>query len=166
MILRIVISLSGQQLSVLDRAADGAESVVARYPISSAALGAGERRDSFQTPRGRHEIAEKIGAGAPLHTVLRARKATGEIWSPELSVAHPDSDWILTRILWLSGCEPGVNSGGEVDTKSRYIYIHGTDEENRLGQAVSHGCIRMDNQAIIGLFDLVEIGTPVEIRED
>jgi lipoprotein-anchoring transpeptidase ErfK/SrfK len=133
------------------------------YAVSTSKHGAGEIRGSFKTPRGRHVVRAKIGAGAPLNTVFRGRRPTGEIYSPELARANPDRDWILTRILWLSGTEIGSNRLGLVDTMRRYIYIHGTPDTEPLGSPGSIGCIRMANCDVVELFDLVPAGTPVEI---
>lgn len=160
--LQLRVSLSCQTLEVLD----GEGRVLRCYPISTAAKGAGELQGSFQTPRGRHRVRAKIGAGCPLGTVFSGRRPTGEIWTPELEAAHPGRDWILTRILWLSGCEPGFNRLGCVDTMRRYIYIHGTADTTPLGQPLSHGCIRMGNRDIMELFDLVPVYTPVDIVEN
>jgi len=134
--------------------------------ISTAANGAGEQNDSGCTPRGRHYIRAKIGGGCKRNTVFSARRPTGEILTPVLSEQFPGRDWILTRILWLCGMESGKNRLGEVDTMRRYIYIHGTADETQLGKPVSHGCIRMNNDDIIRLFDLVDVGTTVNICED
>ncbi len=120
---------------------------------------------SFKTPRGRHRIRAKIGAGQPVNTVFVGRRPTGEIFTPELAARHPDRDWILTRILWLSGCEPGFNRLGEVDSMRRYIYIHGAPDTVPMGVPASHGCIRMRNVDVMDLFDRVPVGTPVEILE-
>lgn len=157
--MKIKIFLATQTLELLDEAGQ----VVARYPVSTAANGAGELRGSFCTPRGRHIVRAKIGAGQPENTVFVRRRPTGEIYTPELAAQHPGRDWILTRILWLSGCEPGFNRLGEVDTMRRYIYIHGSPDEVPMGVPGSHGCIRMRNRDIVELFDQVEHGTPVEI---
>ena len=127
--------------------------------------GAGEREGSECTPRGRHVICAKIGAGAPLNAVFVGRQATGETWSPQLAAAFPDRDFILTRILWLDGCEEGRNRGGNVDTKRRYIYIHGTPDTETMGVPGSHGCIRMRNADVVALFDAVKEGTEVVIGE-
>ncbi len=162
---RITVNLAEQRLYVWEPADDGMPRQIARYLISSAALGAGERQGSFQTPRGRHQITEKIGGEAPIHAVFRARQPTGVIWSAESAAHQPGQDWILSRILWLSGLEPGKNLGGEVDTHARYIYIHGTADEARLGTPVSHGCIRMGNADIIELFEMIDVGTVVDIVE-
>lgn len=134
-----------------------------RYAVSTAANGPGELNGSYRTPRGRHVIRAKIGAGAPVNAVFVKRRPTGEIYTPELGETHPGRDWILTRILWLSGCEVGFNRLGMCDTMRRYIYIHGTPEATRLGTPGSKGCIRMRNTDLIELFDIVKPGTPVEI---
>lgn len=151
-----------QRLYLWEPFPDG-DMLIREYPVSTARNGLGERNGSYCTPRGRHCIAEKIGAGQPLYTVFKARVPTGEIWSPELARIKPDCDWILTRILWLEGLEEGKNKGSTVDSHSRYIYIHGTDEEHLIGTPVSHGCIRMKNADMAELFELVEEGTEVRI---
>jgi lipoprotein-anchoring transpeptidase ErfK/SrfK len=158
---RIHISLADQRLSLFGP--DGA--CIRRYPVSTALNGPGEVMDSGCTPRGLHTVRARIGAGAPVGTVFRGRRPTGEIWSPELAARHPQRDWILSRILWLSGCEPGRNRLGRVDSMRRYIYIHGTADDQPLGKALSHGCVRMRNRDVIELFELVPAGTPVEICE-
>jgi lipoprotein-anchoring transpeptidase ErfK/SrfK len=144
---------------------DDAGTLIRRYRVSTAKNGAGEQRGSFRTPRGRHVIRARIGAGAPANTVFVRRRPTGELWSSELAAAHPGRDWILTRILWLSGCEPGVNRLGEVDTMRRYIYLHGSPDTAEMGVPGSIGCVRMRNRDIIELFDLVPAGTPVRITD-
>jgi lipoprotein-anchoring transpeptidase ErfK/SrfK len=121
--------------------------------------------DSECTPRGNHVIDEKIGDGCPLNTVFVGRRATGEIYTAELREQQPARDWILTRILWLRGTEPGRNLGANVDSKARYIYIHGTPDETRLSVPGSRGCIRMRNRDIVELYDAVEVGTAVELLE-
>jgi hypothetical protein len=137
--------------------------LIREYRVSTAKNGLGEQSGSYCTPRGRHRIAEKIGANQPLYAVFKARVPTGEIWSRELAQEKPGCDWILTRILWLEGLEEGKNRGGTVDSHSRYIYIHGTDEEHLIGTPVSHGCIRMKNADVAELFDLIEEGAEVRI---
>jgi lipoprotein-anchoring transpeptidase ErfK/SrfK len=161
MLVSLRISLAQQSLELLD----GAGKLLRRYAVSTALKGAGEQRGSFCTPRGRHVVRARIGAGSPLGAVFKGRRPTGEIWSPELAASHPGKDWILSRILWLSGSEPGRNRLGKVDTMQRYIYIHGTADSEALGEPRSHGCIRMRNQDIIELFDLVPAGTPVNILD-
>ena len=136
-----------------------------RFEVSTAANGVGERRGSHCTPRGRHYVRAKVGAGAAFNTVFARRRPTGEVWSPELAAQHPGRDWILTRILWLCGCEVGINRLGEVDTFRRYIYIHGAPDSAAMGVPGSIGCIRMRNADVVDLFDLVPAGTPVIISE-
>ena len=161
----IDVSLAAQQL-FLYQASDEGDILLCQYPVSTARNGAGELEGSFCTPRGAHRIAQKIGEGAPLFAVFKARVATGEIWTPQLEAEEPGRDWILSRILWLDGLEPGNNQGGDVDSHARYIYIHGTNEEDKIGTPVSHGCIRMCNADVAALYDLVSVDTRVNIRED
>jgi len=137
---------------------------VKEYLVSTAKNGPGELIDSECTPTGRHIIAEKIGAGCAPNTVFVGRRPTGEIYDPKVRQACSGGNWILTRILWLSGQEPGRNQGGEVDSYRRHIYIHGAPPEAAMGQPGSIGCIRMRNQDIIELFDLVDVGTRVTIN--
>lgn len=139
--------------------------MVADYPVSTGARGGGEREGSQQTPRGRHEIHVMIGAGEPEGAVFVGREPTGEICTPEAARAEPERDWILTRILWLTGLEPGHNRDGDVDTLGRYVYIHGTPDEASLGTPASRGCIRMSNADVLDLFERVEAGLPVDIVE-
>jgi lipoprotein-anchoring transpeptidase ErfK/SrfK len=159
---RIRISIADQSLSLLDDA--GAE--LRRYSVSTAKNGPGERQGSNCTPRGRHVVRAKIGAGMPVDTVFVGRRPTGEIWSPSLAAEHPGRDWILTRILWLSGCEVGFNRLRDVDTMRRYIYIHGSPDAVPMGVPGSIGCVRMRNADLVELFERVPAGTPVEIVEE
>lgn len=159
--MKIRIDIGRQALDLLDEAGK----VLRHYAVSTAANGPGEQRGSYRTPRGRHVIRAKIGAGQPVNAVFVGRRPTGEIYSPQLGAEHPGRDWILTRILWLSGCEPGFNRLGECDTMRRYVYIHGTPDEVELGRPGSRGCVRMRNSDLLELFDLVEAGTGVEIVE-
>jgi lipoprotein-anchoring transpeptidase ErfK/SrfK len=139
--------------------------VLRQFPVSTARNGAGEQQGSECTPRGRHHIAARIGDGMPSNTVFKARQPTGEIWSAAFAATQPEGrDWILTRILWLAGNEPGYNQGGDLDTYSRYIYLHGTPDTVALGVPGSRGCVRMRNAHIIELFDSVAVGCPVLIR--
>ena len=156
--MRIEVSISQQTLTVLD-----GDQILADFIISTAANGEGSQKKSGCTPTGQHIIRAKIGDGAPINSVFVGRRATGEICSPELMTEFPNRDWILTRILWLSGTEVGVNRLGEVDTMQRYIYIHGTPDNVVLGQPGSHGCIRMRNADVIALFNMVPVGTPIHI---
>lgn len=136
------------------------------YPISSAKNGAGELAGSACTPRGLHVIRAMIGRDCPIGTVFVGRRPTGEIFAEAMAQAHPERDWILTRILWLSGCEPGRNRFGPVDTMRRYIYIHGCPDASPMGEAASHGCVRMRNRDIVELFDMVSVGTGVRIHDE
>lgn len=138
---------------------------ITEYSISTAKLGIGQSKGSNKTPMGWHFIRAKIGSGVDENSVFIGRRTTGEIYSSELSLQYPDRDWILTRILWLSGCEMGHNRFGNVDTMQRYIYIHGTPDSEPMGVPESHGCIRMRNRHIIELFDQVSAGCPVWIQE-
>ena len=160
--MHILISIAQQMLTLFD----DASTVVKCYPVSTASKGVGEVRGSHCTPRGEHLIRAKIGADQPENAVFVARRPSGEIYSPELGVALPERDWILTRILWLSGCEPERNRLGCVDTMRRYIYIHGCPDTSAMGVPGSHGCIRMRNADIVDLFDRVPVYTSVDITED
>lgn len=159
--MRIDISIADQELRLLDTQ----NNIVASYKISTALNGPGETKNSCCTPRGKHVVRAKIGAGMPLGSVFIGRRATGEAWTPTLAQQHPERDFILTRILWLSGREPGFNRLGKVDSMQRYIYIHGTPDDQPMGVPYSHGCIRMRNQDVVKLFNIVSVGTPVHIFE-
>jgi lipoprotein-anchoring transpeptidase ErfK/SrfK len=154
------IDIGTQQLTLIENGR-----AVASYPVSTAKKGAGERMGSECTPTGWHKIRAKIGEGRPLLSVFVGRRTTGEIYSSELGRQYPQRDWILTRILWLSGLEPGKNRYGQVDTGWRYIYIHGCPDELMQGRPESHGCIRMHNADVLALFDRVVAGTRVYIHE-
>lgn len=160
--MKLRISVARQLMQLVDD--QGA--LLREYPVSTALAGVGEVSGSYQTPRGLHVVRAKIGGGLPENTVFVRRRPTGEIWTPELSEQFPGRDWILTRILWLSGCQPGHNRLGCVDTMRRYIYIHGSPDTAEMGVPGSHGCIRMRNADIVALFDLLPCYTPVEIAED
>ena len=157
--MKIEIDSGKQELTVLEGGRP-----VKRYTVSTAKNGLGEKNGSFCTPRGRHIVRAKIGAGQPLGAVFVRRRPTGEVWTPELHTQYPGRDWILTRILWLSGCERGKNRMGDVDTMRRYIYIHGTPDTAELGKPGSIGCVRMRNRDVAELFDLVPPYTEVVIR--
>ncbi|MEE3634950.1 L,D-transpeptidase [Pseudomonas defluvii] len=139
--------------------------LVVRLPVSTALNGAGETSGSGCTPRGRHQVRAKIGAGLPCGAVLRGRRWTGETWTPALHEQFPGRDWILSRILWLSGCEPGRNRLGPVDTFRRYIYLHGTPDTEPMGVPLSHGCVRLRNADLVSLFEQVPVHCPVQIEE-
>lgn len=157
---RINISLADQRLYLVD-----GDRLLREYPVSTALNGAGEQEGSGCTPRGQHIIRARIGSGLPEGAVFRGRRFTGEIYSADLAARYPERDWILSRILWLSGREAGVNRLGRVDSMRRFIYIHGTPDSEPMGVPVSHGCIRMRNRDVIDLFDLVKTGCPVMINE-
>lgn len=154
------ISISEQCLRLIEH-----NQIQAEYPVSTAKNGAGERKGSECTPTGWHQIRAKIGGDAKINSVFVGRRPTGEIFSPLLAAQFPQRDWILSRILWLTGLEPGKNRYQDVDTGWRYIYIHGTAEENLIGQPCSHGCIRMRNQDVVDLFDRVQPGFKVLIHD-
>jgi lipoprotein-anchoring transpeptidase ErfK/SrfK len=156
---RIDISISSQILVFKQKQSEYERS----YSICSARNGLGEQSGSNCTPRGRHIIRAKIGTGCAENTVFVGRRPTGEIYSPELKEKFPERDWILTRILWLSGCEVGFNRLGSVDTMRRYIYIHATPDSVHMGVPASHGCILMRNAEMVDLFDRVVVGTTVNI---
>ncbi len=157
---RIEINITEQRLRLFN-----GEELVKEYPVSTAKSGPGEIMDSECTPRGEHIIAEKIGDGCKPNTVFDAREFTGELYHPGLREQFPDRDWILTRILWLSGRESDRNQGGNVDSYNRYIYIHGAPEDVEMGKPGSRGCVRMRNDDVIELFNTVDTGTSVFITE-
>ena len=159
--MRIEISIPQQTLILLDDVG----SVKAKYLVSTAANGAGCIKNSGCTPVGEHIIRAKIGANAAENSVFVGRRLTGEICTPELMAQYPARDWILTRILWLSGKEIGKNRLGDVDTMQRYIYIHGSPDSAEMGKFGSHGCVRMRNKDMIELFDFVNVGTTVMIAQ-
>ena len=160
--MQIEIAIAAQTLTLRDDAG----AVIAQYSVSTALKGSGEEKNSYRTPRGRHIVRAKIGAGAPIGSVFKGRRATGEVWTPALGAQYPGRDFILTRILWLSGCEPGYNRLGNVDSMQRYIYIHGTPDSEPMGTPQSHGCVRMRNRDVVALFDAVPVGTPVILLDD
>lgn len=152
------VCLQTQKLHLFEQ-----DACVATYLVSTGAAGAGCAQDSGCTPTGWHVVRARIGDGQPPGSVFVGRRPTGEIWTPELAAREPERDWILSRILWLSGCEPGHNRLGGVDTMRRFIYIHGTPPDQPLGVPVSHGCIRMDMYEVVEVFDWTPAGTPVQI---
>jgi lipoprotein-anchoring transpeptidase ErfK/SrfK len=157
--MKIHIRITQQQLDLID----DEDKIVCNYSVSSAKSGVGQQRGSFCTPLGKHIIRAKIGDHQSINTVFIKRRPTGEIYTPELGIRYPGRDWILTRILWLSGCEIGFNRLGSVDTMRRYIYIHGSPDGVEMGKPGSIGCIRMHNNDLLDLFERVAVGTPTEI---
>jgi lipoprotein-anchoring transpeptidase ErfK/SrfK len=156
----IRIELDKQMLSLYQ-----GNQLVSSYPVSTSKDGPGEEKDSGCTPRGLHRVKIKIGHGLEENSVFIGRRPTGEIYTPELRESNPDRDWILTRIIWLTGLEPGYNRGGDQDTLRRFIYIHGCPDSEPIGIPASHGCIRMRNSDLLDLFELVDSDTLVEIIE-
>ncbi|GGO80562.1 L,D-transpeptidase [Marinobacterium nitratireducens] len=154
------LSLSQQRLVLFED-----DRPLRSYPVSTALNGPGEREGSGCTPRGRHYIRARIGEGLPPNAVFVGRRFTGEIYNAALAAAHPGRDWILTRILWLCGLEPGRNRLGQVDTMRRYIYIHGTPDTEPMGIPLSHGCVRMRNTDLLDLFGLTPVGTELQIDD-
>ena len=160
--MKLLVDIATQRLQLLDDAGK----VISQWPVSTAANGPGEQGGSMKTPRGLHVLRAKIGTGLPSHSVLRGRRATGEIHSAALAAAQPERDFVLTRVLWLSGAMPGFNRIGSVDSMRRYIYIHGTPDSEPMGAPASHGCIRMRNSDLLELEAQVAVGMQVLIRED
>ena len=158
--MRIEVDIGAQRLCVYAGSA-----LLRDYLISTGKNGVGEEWGSEKTPRGKHIIRAKIGAGQPVNTVFIGRRPTGEIYTPELKKTYPNRDWILTRIFWLSGQEVGHNRLGKVDTMRRYVYIHGTPDETVLGKPGSRGCIRMRNAELLDLYELIPVSTPLIICE-
>lgn len=159
MITQILISIDNQNLELIS------PELSKTYPISTSKNGVGQEEGSFATPLGTHLVKEKFGYRLPLNTVYIGREPQNELFSAELEAEHSDRDWILSRILWLSGCEPGLNRLGEVDTKNRYIYIHGTPDSQPMSLPASHGCIRMRASDVAELFEHTPIYTQVLIKE-
>ena len=155
---KINISVSSQKLSLFQEG-----ELVSSYKVSTALKGVGQEKNTNKTPLGNHIIRAMIGRNLPIYAVIKARRFTNEIWKKELDDPSITVDWILSRVIWLSGKDLGRNRLGNVDTMQRYIYIHGTNEEHLLGTPSSHGCIRMSNEDVIELFDLVSVGDIVEI---
>lgn len=155
---KIQVHIPDQRLDLYDH-----DKVIKSYAVSTGRKGVGQKKDSNQTPLGKHYIRAKIGAGQPINTAFKDRRPTGEVYSTKLGQTRPGGDWILTRIMWLSGLEKGYNRLGDVDTMQRYIYIHGTPDDRKVGVPRSHGCICMRNEDVVELFDIVPVGTEVTI---
>lgn len=156
---RLDVCIATQEMALLENG-----EVIRRYPVSTAKNGPGQLKGSECTPTGWHCIRAKIGAGAPINSVFIGRRRTGEIYTPQLAAEQPQRDWILSRILWLGGLEPGYNRYGNVDSTWRYIYIHGCPDELMQGLPASHGCIRMKNADVIELFNNIDAGCRVFIH--
>lgn len=156
----LLVKIDEQHLYLLQE-----DRVLHVYPVSTSRYGIGNKKGSYQTPLGVHNIAEKIGEGCQPGEIIKARVPTGKLAEICTDVRETGQDLITSRVLWLRGLEPGVNAGGEVDSYSRYIYIHGTAEEGLIGRPASIGCIRMKNTDVIDLYDRVAVGTPVVILE-
>lgn len=154
----IIINITTQTLSAFDD-----DVCVFKFDVSTAIAGFGEEKNSGCTPRGKHIVRAKIGAQAPINSVFIGRRPTGEIYSDALAAKFPDRDWILTRIMWLSGTELGKNRLGNKDTMQRYIYLHGTPDDQPMGIPLSHGCVRLRNIDIVSLFDWADVGCSVVI---
>jgi len=158
---KILISIADQRLQLRE-----AGNIAMDVMVATATNGPGELMGSECTPRGSHIIRAKIGGDCPIYSVFVGRRPTGEIFTKDLMDKYPDRDWILTRIMWLSGMEVGINRLGNVDSMRRYIYIHGSPDSEIFGQPNSHGCVRMTNVDVIELFDKVEVGVSVLILEE
>ena len=156
----IIIDISEQKLRLIKD-----EKIVKIYPVSTSKYGVDNKKDSNKTPLGIHRIAKKIGEGAPIGAIFESRMDTGKIAEIYTDKTEIQEDLVTTRIMWLEGLETGVNKGNGIDSYERCIYIHGTQEEGLIGEPASHGCIRMKNNDVVELFDLVTINTLVEIQE-
>jgi len=156
----LIISIADQTLRH-----EWGNGMVDLYSVSTGLAGVGEQKNSGKTPRGKHIIRAMIGRNMPKETVFSGRRPTGDLFSEALFEANPERDWILSRILWLSGCEIGKNRLGEVDTMQRYIYIHGSPPAYPMGVPLSHGCIRMHPDDVVSLFDKAHVGESVMIQE-
>ena len=155
----IIVDISEQRLYLYSN-----NDLIQSYPVSTSKYGEGQTENSFKTPLGLHEIKEKIGHKAPINTIFTARVNTNKRADVQIKQNDTEDDFVTSRIMWLDGLEDGINSGLGVDSYNRYIYIHGTHEEGLIGQKASHGCIRMFNNDVIELFDIVSEGTKVQIR--
>lgn len=157
----IIIKVNQQKLYCCD----AQDEVLFEYPVSTASLGVGNQNGSFKTPLGKHIIAQKIGADCAVNEVFIGRVPQGVFEELQAEEKLLTDDVITSRILWLRGIEPGVNSGEGIDSYLRYIYIHGTTEEDKIGSPASHGCVRMRNKDVIELFNRVDEGCSVLIQE-
>jgi len=157
----IIIKINQQKLYCCD----DEEKIVFEYPVSTSSFGMGNQNGSFKTPLGEHSIAQKIGADCAINEVFIGRVPQGGLEALQTAGKTLPEDIITSRILWLEGKEPGVNNGEGIDSYQRYIYIHGTSEEEKIGLPASHGCIRMRNQDVVDLFNHVDEGCRVLIQE-
>ena len=155
----IIVDISEQRLYLYSN-----NDLIQSFPVSTSKYGEGQTENSFKTPLGLHEIKEKIGHKAPINTIFTARVNTNKRADVQIKQNDTEDDFVTSRIMWLDGLEDGINRGLGVDSYNRYIYIHGTHEEGLIGQKASHGCIRMFNNDVIELFDIVSEGTKVQIR--
>ena len=155
----IIVDISEQRLYLYSN-----NDLIQSFPVSTSKYGEGQTENSFKTPLGLHKIKEKIGHKAPINTIFTARVNTNKRADVQIKQNDTEDDFVTSRIMWLDGLEDGINRGLGVDSYNRYIYIHGTHEEGLIGQKASHGCIRMFNNDVIELFDIVSEGTKVQIR--
>lgn len=157
----ILVGMGSQTLTLFDATGQ----MRGRYTVSTARLGAGERENSLQTPRGWHRVCERIGDGATPDTIIYHRAVTPWHYTAQLHADYPDKDWVLARILWLCGLEPGKNQGEGVDSHDRAIYIHGAGDHVAFGTPTSRGCVRMRTREVVELYARVPLGTDVLIDE-
>ena len=156
----IMVSASKQSLQLLENRMQ-----IVEYSISTSKYGLGEENGSYKTPRGKHTVRAMIGEGRPINAVFVGRRYTGQIYTTKLAKEFPERDWILSRVIWLSGCEKGKNRLGLQDSMRRYIYIHGTPNSEPMGVPASHGCIRMRNEDVVDLYDRISYGCSVIISQ-
>ena len=156
--LLIAVNIRSQELFLLYKG-----NIEQVYSISTSAYGTGSKENSFKTPLGKHKISRKIGVNLPFAAILKGRLWTGEIAELIIDKIDTDFDIVTSRILWLEGLEEGINKGPGVDSKSRFIYIHGTAEEGLIGEPASNGCVRMYNGDVIDLYSRVTVNTQVWI---
>ncbi len=152
------VSVKYQRLYLIEN-----DSTIRKYPISTAKKGIGSKQNSFKTPPGLHTVKRKIGDNVPLGGIFESRIYNGKKAKILYGEENAPRDYVTTRIMWLQGEEPGINRGRNIDSYNRYIYIHGTPEEGYIGKPASHGCIRMKNEDVIELYEMVEEGTPILI---
>ena len=154
----IIVKVDTQELYFLEKG-----TIREKFTVSTSVYGTGSEVNSFKTPLGKHVITEKIGKNLPFGAILKGREWTGALANIIKEPIDTEFDVVTSRILWLSGLEEGLNLGPGVDSKSRYIYIHGTAEEGLIGRPASDGCVRMYNNDVISLFEKVDTDTEVWI---